>query len=807
MRLYHGIVEDVNDPMKSDRVRVRVYELHTDMKSMLPTKALPWAQVMNDSRDASMSGIGRSGSGLVCGSWVILYFLDADCQYPIVLGTLKGIPVEPAKTVAHDINDTIYSSTVANESILLDGSGNPVQTDSGAPVTVGVNPTSPLPVGARRATDFKSIGERGIILIQGSEGFRANAYQDQGGVWTIGYGTVFYPDGSRVQPGQTITKERAAEIFAETVNKRYLPWVHKTVTVPVTQEMVDALTSLAYNIESLKKSWNLITDLNAGNYELAASRFMEFNTAKIKGVSTVIPGLTARREREKNLFLSGGIPSDVSGVDEFPLPPEPPRTIPLVSVPEFPTESETNKQLAGRGFSDPNAKYPLYRDEPDTNRLARHEKIVETVVYKKEVSRDLDVVIAGTDGKKTWSQSPIPYNARYPNNEVIASKSGHLLEFDDTENCRRVHLYHASGTFTEVDENGTQVNRIVGDGYEIFERNGYVHVKGALHVNIDGVHSVKVSGACSIDVDGETTINVFNDVKLNVSGDMKTTVKGDHITHVTGKMSIRCDGDYMVDANRIDLNSDKADSLDPPKDKKTPEEIVFSELSVITRGTESTMQYETPEETGNRQAYEDTRTAKGEATPEEKVELKEEKKESVSAPVPETPPAPTSCDGFDAMESFPPSLQLSRHFTLGSFNKSGQRPLIQQMGLKPSQIACNLKGVATALDLVKDMFPHMIITSGFRRPGDAPNSSRTSKHYSGEAVDIQFPGYNRKEYLEAAKKIIGLLPAFDQVILEYQGASTTWIHIGIAKSAQRRQVFTMNNHARHGNMGELVLLA
>jgi hypothetical protein len=127
------------------------------------------------------------------------------------------------------------------------------------------------------------------------------------------------------------------------------------------------------------------------------------------------------------------------------------------------------------------------------------------------------------------------------------------------------------------------------------------------------------------------------------------------------------------------------------------------------------------------------------------------------------------------------------------------------MGLKPNQIACALKTLAGCLDLVKDMFPHMIITSGFRRPGDVANSSKTSKHYNGEAADVQLPGYSRKEYKEAVKKITQMFP-FDQVILEYQG-NTTWIHIGVSKSSQRGQIFTMNNHKRIGEMGELVVLA
>ena len=142
----------------------------------------------------------------------------------------------------------------------------------------------------------------------------------------------------------------------------------------------------------------------------------------------------------------------------------------------------TNKVLASRGFTDPSGVYPLYRNEPDTNRLARHENIDKTIVYKKEAARLTGVPIAVSG--KTWDQSPVPYNAVYPHNNVYGSKSGHIMEFDDTPNSRRIHLYHAAGTFTEIDDNGTQVDRIVGDGYEILERNGFVYIRGAHHVTV-----------------------------------------------------------------------------------------------------------------------------------------------------------------------------------------------------------------------------------------------------------------------------------------------------------------------------------
>ena len=46
-------------------------------------------------------------------------------------------------------------------------------------------------------------------LIKKWEGLSLKAYKCPAGVWTIGYGTTFYPDGSKVKEGDTCTKEEA----------------------------------------------------------------------------------------------------------------------------------------------------------------------------------------------------------------------------------------------------------------------------------------------------------------------------------------------------------------------------------------------------------------------------------------------------------------------------------------------------------------------------------------------------------------------------------------------------------------------
>ena len=92
--------------------------------------------------------------------------------------------------------------------------------------------------------------------------------------------------------------------------------------------------------------------------------------------------------------------------------------------------------------------YPRSLDEPTTSRLARNETIDNSIVSLKKAKRASRV-------------EPDPYyNATYPYNNVYESESGHAMEFDDTPNHERVHLYHRSGSYVEMGPNGDRAERI-----------------------------------------------------------------------------------------------------------------------------------------------------------------------------------------------------------------------------------------------------------------------------------------------------------------------------------------------------------
>lgn len=792
MKLDYGVVEDVNDPLMLGRVRVRVFGYHSDDKSLIPTNALPWAQIMQPTTSASISGIGFSPSGLVQGSWVIVSFIDKDCQYPLILGSFHGIPTD-AINQSPAIEQTDFVLPDSTNSVVKDSSGNVLPPSNNTSTTPAVDLNTVQLTGARRASDFTSVTTDCVNLIKTSEKFSANAYLDTNGKWTIGYGTQAI-NGIAVVQGQTITEPAAAAALMVDINATRLPAVQKMVTVLVTQSMIDALVDFAFNLGNgaLRKS-TLLSDLNAEKYTSAATRFGDYTMAGGK----VLQGLVNRRAADRDLFLKDGIPTPTGELQQLEKNPDPvSQTVTTDSSGNTNTTTtvNTNAVKSQRGFTDPSGKYPLYYQEPDTNRLSRNQNISNTIVYRKEAALDQGVAIANGD---TWDQSPVPYNAKYPFNKVLATETGHLMEFDDTENSRRIHLYHAAGTFTEIDDNGTQVNRIVGDGFEILERNGYVHVKGALNVNVEGAKTLKVGNTLDLEVSGATTINVYNDVNLNVSGNSNTSVGGNAYLYASN-------GTVAVDATAIYLNTGIATGLAQPQPVQTPDPQTFSELHVVTRGEESAMQYETPDE-GDSSQYNANRLEAGEVTKQDITSTPDVQSTTEVSSTTAVAPIATDCGTIHNMTDWPANLVLSTYFTIGDLNKNGQRKIIAQSGLQPGDIACNLKMLClNVLDIIKKNYPNMIITSGFRRPGDAANSSATSQHYTGQAVDIQIPGYSKQDYINAVNNIQSLVP-YDQLLLEYEGQTTTWIHVSYSTTNNRRQIFTMFNHKRISNFGEIKL--
>lgn len=147
--------------------------------------------------------------------------------------------------------------------------------------------------------DLMIVSNSGVDLICEFEGEQLIAYDDGVGIWTIGFGTIKYPDGVRVKKGDTCTLEQAKEYMRHDLIE-FEHTVNISVKVPLNQNQFDALVSLAYNIGSNAfKSSTLVKELNTGDYQGAADQFNVWVNAGGKRMQ----GLVNRRAKEKELFL------------------------------------------------------------------------------------------------------------------------------------------------------------------------------------------------------------------------------------------------------------------------------------------------------------------------------------------------------------------------------------------------------------------------------------------------------------------------------------------------------------------------
>ena len=90
--------------------------------------------------------------------------------------------------------------------------------------------------------------EKGLALIKEFEGFQSKPYKCPAGVPTIGYGSTFYLNGSKVKlTDRAISEKEATDLLVKSLVK-YEHTVNVTVKVPLEQNEFDALVSFVYNL-------------------------------------------------------------------------------------------------------------------------------------------------------------------------------------------------------------------------------------------------------------------------------------------------------------------------------------------------------------------------------------------------------------------------------------------------------------------------------------------------------------------------------------------------------------------------------
>lgn len=491
------------------------------------------------------------------------------------------------------------------------------------------------------------------------------------------------------------------------------------------------------------------------------------------------------------------------------------------------------------GFADPSGTYPScdYNNHPDTNKLATGEDTDNTIVGLKNQRMVKGIRIANDED--TWDEPDSPYCGRYPYNHVMESEAGHVVEIDNTPNHERIHIYHKSGTFFEIDKNGTLRQHVQGDSYEVYVRNRRLYVRGDMDVTIDGRGRILVEDALELDVWGASTINIRNNATVNISGDADLSVTGDLRARakniamlaekinleatsdfnlkVGGAMNLQADGrssvisgndlnitaaNTNIDGGDINFNSglanptsaessDAANVLDADP-AKTPasENLPDLPVNVCDPVEASIISVDSPEDATRAEAYVDQQIQSGALPASIKSDNDALAKQGCKRSNTTKPEAkqgrPVDRNEFNGYTEFPHTLKLSRHFNLGQLTdrcplggRGDPKKLQANKGLSKAQICSNLKALAVnVLDPIKDRYPNMLVTNAFRAGADQ------AQHGNGQAADIQLVGAKNSDYFDFAVWIKDNLP-FDQLLIETSGPDRFWIHVSYVDGANR----------------------
>ena len=138
--------------------------------------------------------------------------------------------------------------------------------------------------------------KQGLALTEMFEGCRLAAYQDSGGIWTIGYGHV-----KGVTQGMTCTQAQAEQwLLADVADAEAA--VNRLVHIAMSQEEYDALVDFTFNVGMGAFAGSMMLKLlNARDIEGAADEFEKWDLVN----GQIVAGLLRRRQAERALFSLG----------------------------------------------------------------------------------------------------------------------------------------------------------------------------------------------------------------------------------------------------------------------------------------------------------------------------------------------------------------------------------------------------------------------------------------------------------------------------------------------------------------------
>lgn len=232
--------------------------------------------------------------------------------------------------------------------------------------------------------------------------------------------------------------------------------------------------------------------------------------------------------------------SDPRESSELSSAPRPPDSLKVSGLPGEPV-TITEKPAASR--------YPSALNEPTISRLARNDS-TDTIISAKKSLALKSIPVAGGG---TFSEPDSAYGATYPYNRVIESESGHVIEIDDTPSRERIHIYHRSGTFIEINPDGTYISRVNSDKYDVILSDNNIFVNGDCNLTVNKNINMKSGSDLNIEVEKSVNIKAGKGVNIQSGTSLSMQSQGSAILQSQDSLTLFSSGAAILQGSSTQI--------------------------------------------------------------------------------------------------------------------------------------------------------------------------------------------------------------------------------------------------------------
>ena len=580
-----GVIEDRQDPEKLGRVKVRALGYHTADKQKIKTADLPWAEVMQPTGDNAMGGIGDSPIGIIEGTWVVGFFRDPiSLQEPIIMGTLPGRNTKPAQalkalgkhrgemaeggecefgfydptneltTIPYDPDSETYSpgDTSTSGTITDISEDKDIKVPSYKEVaeatsltklktksaTVGTHTQGLVDnFGTTRRLTIDSLYDSGTNYGELPEHHSAT---EMTGDPTLDAKAVVGSTGYLHSGDTQGTKGAWWPRTQEKESRVPYPRLDKVQKKDLTESQVKVIKQLFDEGVYGDKEWDKVKNSDYVILPKADTNLLAQGGYAISGIST--SGLVSLTSYKVKPNLSVKDKIQISGV---------------VGMENLNGQTFT---LSGVSLGATSGSVTITMPASEKGTYVSGGVVLPNshpVLSSKAKTREMNINAGGPDLEYPdssgeipkaagtfhayWNQPTSRYAARYPYNHVYESESGHIKEFDDTPGAERIHEYHRSGTFYEIDHQGMKVDYVKGDNYNIRVHDDYLYVKGNIIYTGDGEVVIRGNDTMSLSSKWRISIHSGGDVELYSKRNINFRADGDLNLQAGGHVNIQGD--------------------------------------------------------------------------------------------------------------------------------------------------------------------------------------------------------------------------------------------------------------------------